>query len=139
METSLEVQPDDMMGRHRDGEHNPLERPQASEKESQTVTDGTSHLDQGRDFVFQTEVGMDLETSQVTAHHFELVMFRQQATTSRSTDRGEDYSIQADFAENSKQGQQHGSPPVRRLRSAGNSEGRRRLSRASSLILWDEG
>ena len=33
LEISLEVQPDDMTGRHRDGEHDPLERAQASENE----------------------------------------------------------------------------------------------------------
>ena len=32
-ELSLEVQPDDMTGGHRDGEHSPLERPQVSKKE----------------------------------------------------------------------------------------------------------
>ena len=37
----LEVQPDDMIGRHRDGEHNPLEGPQASEGEDEVVADGT--------------------------------------------------------------------------------------------------
>ena len=92
-----------MMGRHRDGEHDPLERPQASEEEDKMVADGISHVDQGGDFVFQTEVETNLETSQVAARHFELAMFRQQqGTTSRSTDRGGDYPIQADFAGNPK-------------------------------------
>ena len=61
-----------MMGRHRDGKHNPLERPQASEGEDKVVAGGTSHADQGGDFVFQTEIGMDLETSHFTAGHFKL-------------------------------------------------------------------
>ena len=61
--TSPAVQPDDMMGRHRDGDHNPVERPHVLEEEEQGVTDGTSSTDQGEDFVFQTEVGMDHEAS----------------------------------------------------------------------------
>ena len=39
------VQPDDMMRRHRDRKHNPLERPQASEEEENVVADGTSSKD----------------------------------------------------------------------------------------------
>ena len=88
-ETSFEVQPDDMTGKHWDGEHNPLERPKALEDENKMFANGTSHADQGGDFVFQTEVGMDLETSQVAALHFDLAMFRQQGTTAKSTDRRE--------------------------------------------------
>ena len=40
--TSLAVQPDDMMGRHRDGEHNPLdlEQLQVSEEAKEVVVDG---------------------------------------------------------------------------------------------------
>ena len=67
------VQPDDMRGRHRDGEHNPQERPRASHEEK-VVADGTSSTDKGGDFVSQTEVGMDHEASQVAARHFELAM-----------------------------------------------------------------
>ena len=100
--TSSAVQPDDMMGRHRNGEHNPLERPQASEEEEKVVADGTSSNDQRRDFVFQIEVGMDHETSQVAARHFELAMLRQQGIAAKSTDWGGDYPIQADFAGNPK-------------------------------------
>ena len=77
LETSLGVQPDDMTGKHRDGDHNLLERPQVSEKKEKLVSDVTSPADQGGDFVFQTEVGMNLEISKVAAHHFELTMFRQ--------------------------------------------------------------
>ena len=77
VETSSEVQPNDMMGRHRDGEHNPLERPQDSEEEDEVVVDGTLHVNQGRYFVFQTEVGMKLKASQAAARHFELAMFWQ--------------------------------------------------------------
>ena len=49
--TSPAVQSDDMMGRHLDGEHNPLERPQASEEEEKVVADGTLSTHQG-DFFF---------------------------------------------------------------------------------------
>ena len=64
LETSLAVQPNDMTGKHRDGEQNPLERAQVSEDEVKVVADGTSHADQGEMFFFQAEVGMYLETSQ---------------------------------------------------------------------------
>ena len=47
METSLGVQPDDTMGRLRDGENNPLERPQASEEEDEMFADVTSYVDLG--------------------------------------------------------------------------------------------
>ena len=85
--TSATVQPDDMMGRHWDGEHNPLERPRASEEEENMVADATSSTDKGGDFVSQTEVGTDHEASQVDARHFELfggstVLFKH---TSRET------------------------------------------------------
>ena len=43
----------------------------------------------GEDFVFQTEIVMNLEASQVAARHFKLAMFRQQqGTTSKTPDRG---------------------------------------------------
>ena len=88
--TSPAVQSNDMIARHREGEYNPLERPQASEEKEKGVTDGTSSTDQGGDFVFQIKVGMDHEASQVAAHHFKLAMFRQQqGTTAKSTDGGE--------------------------------------------------
>ena len=66
------------------------------------VADGTSSTDQGGDFVFQIQVGMDHEALQVAAHHFELAMFRQQGTTAKITDWGGDYPIQADFVGNPK-------------------------------------
>ena len=82
-----------MMGKRRDGEHNPLEM----------VVDGTSSTDQGGDFVFQTEIRMNLETSQVTARHFVLPIERQQReVTTRSTERGGDHPTQVDFGENPK-------------------------------------
>ena len=95
---SLAVQPDDMTGKHRDGEQNPLARPQVSEDEDEVVADGISHADQRENFVFQVEIEMGLETSQVAVRHFvSLPIDRQQRrTTSRSIDRG-NYSIQANF------------------------------------------
>ena len=90
-----------MIGRHRDGEHKPLEQPQVSEEEGNVVADGTSNTDKGGDFFSQTEVGMDHEASQVAARHFELAMFRQQQETiAKTTDWGGYYSIQADLAGN---------------------------------------
>ena len=99
LETSLAVQPDDMTSKHRDGEQNPLERPQVSENEDKVVADGTSHADQGEIFVFQAEVRMNLETSQVAARRFvrQPIVRQQREATSRSTDRGGNYPIQADF------------------------------------------
>ena len=92
LNTSFEVQPDDMVERHGDGEHNPLERPRASKEDDNMAADGTLQVDQEGDFVFLTEVRMDLETSQVAARHFELAIFRQQqGTISRCKDRGGDY------------------------------------------------
>ena len=76
LETSLEVQPDEMMGKHLDGKHNPLERPQVSEKVENVVADGTSHAGQGEHFFFQAEVAMDLQTSQVAARRFVLPIDR---------------------------------------------------------------
>ena len=71
------MQPDDMMGRHRDRKHNPLERPQVSEDEEKVVADGTSSIDQRGNFVFEIEVGINHEAPQIAARHFELAMFRQ--------------------------------------------------------------
>ena len=98
------MQPDVLTAKHRDGERNPLERPQVSEDEDKVVADKTLRADQEGDFVFQTEVEMNLETSQVAARHFELAMFRQKqgTTTAKSTDRGGDYPIQAHFGGNPK-------------------------------------
>ena len=54
--------------------------------------------------VFQVEIGMDLETAQVTTRHFVRLPIdrQQQKATARSTDRGGDYPIQADFGGNLK-------------------------------------
>ena len=102
LKTSPAVQPDDME-RHRDGEHHPLERPHVLKDEEKVVTDGTWSTDQGGDLLFQIEVGMDHEASQVAAREFELAMFRQQqGTTATSIHWGGDYSIQADFTGKSK-------------------------------------
>ena len=76
LETSLKVQPEDMMRKHRDGEYNPLERPQASEEEDEVVTDGPLNVGQGGDLFFQAEVGKGPETPQVTARHFALPIDR---------------------------------------------------------------
>ena len=139
LETSLEVQSDDMTGKHRDEDHNPLQRPHVLKDEDKVIANGTSHADQGGDFVLQTEVGMNLKTSQVVASHFELAMFQQhRGTTAKSSDRGEDYPTQSYFGGGSKQQQHNKSPLERMLRSAGNSEGCRRPSKTSSLILGDK-
>ena len=115
-----------------------MERPQASEEDENVVTDGTSSTDQGGDFAFRIEVGMDHEASQVAARHFELAMFRQQGTTATSTDWGGDYPIQADFG---------GNPTATAARVAAREEaaisrqqrGARRLSRTSRSTLAEEG
>ena len=93
-----------MTGKNRDGGHNPLERPQVSEKKDKVVTDGTSHADQGEKIVFQVEIGMDLETPQVATRRFvRLPIDRQRREdTARSTDIGGAHPIQADVGENLK-------------------------------------
>ena len=55
------VQPDDVIGGHRDGENTPQERSRASEEEENMVVDGTSSTDERGDFISQTEVGTDNE------------------------------------------------------------------------------
>ena len=102
--TSPTVQPDDMMGRHRDGEHNLLEQPQVWKEEEKVIADGTSSTDKEGDFVSQTEVRMDHEASQVAARHFELAIFRQhQGTTAKSTDWGGATSFKQTFRGTRKQ------------------------------------
>ena len=95
LEALLTVQRDDMTGKHRDGEQNPLERPQVSEDEDKVVADGTSREDQGEHFFFQAKVGRHLETSQVAARYFvRLPIDRQQrGATAKSTYKGGKYSI----------------------------------------------
>ena len=103
------------------------------------VVDGTPHSDQGGDFVFQAEVGMNLETSQVGARHFELAMFRQQqGTAAKSTYRGETTLYKSISGETRMQQQHNKCQLERTLLSAGNSEGRRRRSKTSSLTLGDK-
>ena len=94
------VQPDDMMWRHQDGEHSPLEQTQVSEEEENVFADGALSTNKAGEFISQTEVEMDHETSQVAARHFELGVFRQQGTTAKSTDWGRHYPAQADFGGN---------------------------------------
>ena len=55
--TSLVVQLNDIMGLHRDGEHNPLERSRASEEKEKVVADGTSSIDQEGDFFSKSRLG----------------------------------------------------------------------------------
>ena len=141
LETSLGVQPDDIIvGRYRDVKHNPLERPQASEEEDKMIANDPSHVDQGEDFVFQTEVGMNLEASQVAARHFELAMFRQQQeTTAKSIDREGDHPVQGDFAGNLKTATTAQVAAREDTALSRQQRGWHRLSRGSSLIQRDEG
>ena len=65
------------------------------------VADGPLSIDQERDFFFQTEIGKDSETSQVTARRFALPIDRQQKEVIiRSTDKRGDYPTEADFGGN---------------------------------------
>ena len=66
------------------------------------VADGTSSTDEGGDFVSQTEVETDNEATQLADRHFELLAMvqQQQGTTAKSTHRGGDCPIQADFVGN---------------------------------------
>ena len=95
------MQPDDVIEGHRDGENSPQERSRASEKKEDVVANGTPSMDEGGDFIYQTEVEIDNEPLQLADHHFELVTFRpQKGTAAKSTYWGGEYPIQADFAEN---------------------------------------
>ena len=82
---------------HRDGENSPQERPRASEEKEEVAANDTPSTDEGGDFISQTEVGIDNKPLQLAHRHFELVIFRQQGTTAKSTDWGGDHPIQADF------------------------------------------
>ena len=94
------VQTDDVMRGHRDGKNSPQERPRASEEKKEVVVNGTPSTDEGGDFISQTKVETDHESSKLTDRQ-ELVIFREQkGTTAKSTDWGRDYPIQTDFAEN---------------------------------------
>ena len=83
---------------------------------------------------------MDLETAQVAARHFvRLPIDRQQrGVTAKSTYRGGVTQFKQTSGGPRKQQQQHESPPARRLRSTGNSEGRHRPKKPSSLTLGNE-
>ena len=61
--TSPTAQPDDIMGGHRDGENSSQERPRASKEEEKVVANGTPSTDEGGDFISQTEVSTDNETT----------------------------------------------------------------------------
>ena len=88
--SSRTVQPDDVIGGHREGENSPQERPRASEEKEEVVVNGTPSTDEGGDFISQTEVEIDHDPSKLADRHFELVIFRQQkGTTAKSTDWGE--------------------------------------------------
>ena len=140
LETSLEVQPDGITGKNRDGEHNPLDRPQVSNNEDKVVVDGTPNADQGGDFVFQAEVGMNLETSQAAARNFELEMSRQQqGAAAKITYRGETTLCKQISGETRTQQQHNKCQLETTLLPAGNSEGQRRPSKTSSLTLGDRG
>ena len=93
------VHPDDVMRKHRDGENSPQERPR--EEKEEVVVNGTPSTNEGGDFISQTTVEIDHEPSKLADRHLDLVIFRQQGTTAKSTDWGGDYPIQAEFAENS--------------------------------------
>ena len=94
------MQTDDVMREHWDGKNSPQERPRASEEKEEVVVNGTPSTDEGGDFISQTKVETDHESSKLTDRQ-ELVVFREQkGTTAKSADWGGDYPIQADFAEN---------------------------------------
>ena len=79
LKTSIEGQPDDMMGRYRDGEHNPLERPHASEEEYKVVADDTLHVDQGGGGCFSNR-GWDVRRN-ITSHRSPFQIGNDAATT----------------------------------------------------------
>ena len=94
------VHPDDVKRGHRDEENSPQERPRASEEKEEVVVNGTPSTDEGGDFISQIEIETDHEPLQLADRHSELVILRQQGTTTKSTDWGGDCPIQADFVGN---------------------------------------
>ena len=122
MKTSLEVQPDDMMRGHWDGENNPLERPQASKEEDEVVADSTSHADQG--VIFKLKLG------RTSKHHKSPLVISNRRCLGNNKGRHQEAQIGGETTlfkqtsrETRKQQQQHESPPAGRLLSADNSEG----------------
>ena len=77
-------------------------------RESHPVTlhfavDGILHADQEGNPFFQAEVGMDPETTHVTARHFvrlPMMVRQQQETTARGTNQGRNYPFQAEVGVN---------------------------------------
>ena len=138
MEISLEVQPNDLTGTHRDGEPNLLERQQVSEDEDKVVADGTSHADQGRILFFKPRLGW-------TPKHFKSPLaisnwrcFGKNEGQQQRVQIGEETSPFKQISGGTRK-QQHKSLLARTLRSASISEGRRRPSKTGSSILADEG
>ena len=68
----------------------------------QTAAGGISHAGQRGKFFFQAEVGMNPETTQVTARNFVRLPIgrQQQGATARSTDQGGNCHFQAEFGLN---------------------------------------
>ena len=69
----------------------------------QSIADGISHADEEGNFLFQPEVGMNPEITQVVARHFvglPMMARQQRGTTARSTGQGEDHPFQADVEVN---------------------------------------
>ena len=129
-----------MTGKHRDGKHNPLERPQTSEEEDKVVEDGTSHAGQ-QDSLFQADVRKDPEIPQVIVRHFvRLPIDRQQReVTARSTARGRDYHIQADFGGNPNKTTTSRVIARKEAEIGRHQRGLMSTEQNSSLILVDEG
>ena len=99
--SSTTVQPDDVTGERREGENSPQERPRASDEKEEVVANGIPSTDEGGNFIPQTKVETDNEPLQLADRHFELVIFRKQkGTTTKSTNWGGDYPVQADSTEN---------------------------------------
>ena len=121
--TSPAVHPDDMMERHRDGEHNPLERPQASEKEQNMVADGTSNTDQKGDFVFEIEVGWTTKHRKSSLAISNWRFLGNNKGQQRREQIGGATTSFKKTSQGTRQRQQHKSPPTRRLQSASISEG----------------
>ena len=140
LEISLTMPPDDVTGKHRDGEQNSVERANVSEDEGKVVADGTSHADQGENNFFKPRLGWTSKRHEPPVVGL-LIDRQQRGATARSTDREETTLFKKPSRGTRKQQQQHRSPfaRLRDYRSAGNSEERRQPSKPSSLTLADDG
>ena len=136
---SFEVQSDDKTVRHRDGEHNRWSDHKLRRKRTSWSRMALRAWIRGEISFFKPRLGWTSKHHKSPPAISNWRCFGNNKGQQRRVQIvGETTAFKQTSPGTRKQQQQHESPPARRLRSAGNSEGRRRLSRASSLIQGDE-